>query len=81
MEKGFEEQVCSYGTAGWAGGNCGVSEAVPTSQADSWQGHTLMYLQGLSKSTPLAGFLLLKPGLMRDSPGHRLLTPSPGPPL
>ena len=24
---------------------------------------------------------LLKPGLMRDSPGHRLLTPSPGPPL
>lgn len=37
--------------------------------------------QRSSKSTPLAGFLLLKPGLMRDSPGHRLLTPGPGMPL
>lgn len=27
------------------------------------------------------GEYLLKPGLMRDSPGHRLLVPSPGPPL
>lgn len=28
-----------------------------------------------------SGRHLLKPGLMRDSPGHRLLTPGPGPPL
>lgn len=43
--------------------------------------HFLQQGQRSSKSTPLAGFLLLKPGLMRDSPGHRLLTPGPGQPL
>lgn len=35
-----------------------LSEAVPTSQADCWRDRALPHPQGLSKSTPPAGFLL-----------------------